>query len=160
MGIEREKIKRVQDQVQDSDLGIGHKEALDDMLLATYKATNGAPDKIQALTEAVSSLGVCVARDAIHRRDDFREIIDEALAKHKQDCPLNRKPQDGSTVPEIDANLKAGTFKARGTGAMGPIARIIAYVILGSVAVALVHQLSVISGEMRDLKAAIHAPSK
>ena len=152
MSIEREKIKRVQDQVQGSALGTGHKEALDDMLLATYKATNGTPDKMQALTEAVAALGVCLARDAIHRRDDFSQILDAGLVKHKKDCPLNRK--DGS-VPEIEANLKDGTFKAKGKDSMGPIYKIILVVVAG-VAVTALNQLRDVTREIKDLRATLH----
>lgn len=156
MGIEREKIRRVQDQVQDSELGLGHKEALDDMLLATYKATNGTPDKMQALTEAVAAVGVCLARDAIHRREDFSQILDAGLVKHKKDCPLNRRDQNGS-VPEIEADLKDGTFKAKGQGAMGPIYKIILVVVVGGVAVAALNQLRDVTREIRELKASIHS---
>lgn len=154
MSIEREKIKRVQDQVQGSALGTGHKEALDDMLLATYKATNGTPDKMQALTEAVASLGVCLARDAIHRREDFANILDAGLEKHKKDCPLTRRDA-GAGDPEIEADLKSGTFKAKGKAAMIPITKIILACIVGGVVLAAIRQMSNLSDEIRDLKTAV-----
>lgn len=154
MSIEREKIRRVQEHVQGSSLGTGHKEALDDMLLATYKATNGAPDKMQALTEAVASLGVCLARDAIHRREDFAKILDAGLEKHKKDCPLSRK-DPGSGDPEIEADLKSGTFKAKGKAAMIPITKIILACIVGGVVLAAIRQMSNLSDEIKDLKTAV-----
>lgn len=155
MSIEREKIKRVQDQVQGSALGTGHKEALDDMLLATYKATNGVSDKIQALSEAVASLGVCLARDAIHRRDDFAAILEAGLEKHKKDCPLSKRDTGAGGDPEIEADLKSGTFKARGKAAMIPITKIVLACIVGGVVLAAIRQMSTLSDEIRDLKTAV-----
>lgn len=87
--VEQEKIKVMREQVQGSkDLGQGHKDALTDMLIATSHAANGAPDKIQALTEAMVSFGICIARDALHRPSDFRSILNDSLETHTKNCPL------------------------------------------------------------------------
>jgi hypothetical protein len=88
MSIAKQKIKAVADQIANSDLRQSHKNDIQDMLIATGDATNGVSDKQQALTEAVAALGICFARDAICRRDDFRELLAKALETHTKNCPL------------------------------------------------------------------------
>jgi hypothetical protein len=88
MSIEKQRIEMVKGEVHDSDLRPSHKADISDLLLRAGNATNGTPDKTQALTEAVASLAICFARDALYRREDLRELIDAALTRHQNDCPL------------------------------------------------------------------------
>lgn len=155
MGIEREKIKRVQDQVKESDLGLGHKEALDDMLLATYKATNGEPDKMQALTEALAAVGICLARDAIHRQSDFDGVVDKALTKHRLDCPLNARP--AAPAEEVEYSGIFGKLKAKGVGAMSPLVKLAAIIVAGGVLVYGAHYIAKAHEQLDRLSAQVQA---
>lgn len=113
MSIEKEKINEVQKKILASDLRESHKDAIDDMLRLAGAATNGVENKTQALTEAMASLAVCFARDALYRREDFRTLMKEALEAHTDNCPLKGKTDSGevsadSIVQAVLANLPQG----------------------------------------------------
>lgn len=108
MSVLRAKIQAERERIKaHTGLGEGHREALSDMLLTAYEASNGAPDKLQALTEALASQAICIARDAVHRREDFAGLIDAALLKHRELCPLK-----GRDVSDITASGTAGKAAA------------------------------------------------
>jgi hypothetical protein len=98
MSIEKDKLIEVQAKIQGSDLRETHKDAITDMLRSAGKATNGVPDKTQALTEAIATLAICFARDALYRREDFRALMDEAMSKHTANCPLVADGSKGVSV--------------------------------------------------------------
>jgi len=98
MSIEKDKLIEVQAKIQGSDLRDTHKDAITDMLKSAGKATNGVQDKTQALTEAIATLAICFARDALYRREDFRALMDEALTKHTANCPLAADGGKGLSV--------------------------------------------------------------
>jgi hypothetical protein len=113
MSIAKQKIKAVSEQIDKSDIRQSHKNDIIDMLITAESATNGVADKQQALTEAVAALGVCFARDAICRRDDFRELIKDALECHSKNCPLSTLTQSGTLTIQghgVTAKGKAGTI--------------------------------------------------
>lgn len=112
MSIAKQKIKAVSDQINGSDLRQSHKNDIQDMLIATGDATNGVADKQQALTEAVAALGICFARDAICRRDDFRELLSKALETHTKNCPL--AAGGGSTTDTTMTIVQGHGVKAQG----------------------------------------------
>ncbi len=98
MSIEKEIILDTQAKITASDLRESHKDAINDMLRKAAHATNGVDNKQQALTEWAASISICMARDAIYRREDIRALLDEALTKHRQDCPLAKSSDDGGIV--------------------------------------------------------------
>ena len=90
-----------------ADIGPGHKEALGDMLLAAYHASNGAPDKMQALTEAVAAQAICLSRDAVHRREDIASVIASALKEHRDTCVLAAQLTPSGLAAKASAWLTA-----------------------------------------------------
>jgi hypothetical protein len=94
--IEKQRIESVKAQVLTSDLRQSHKDDIGDLLLNAGNATNGVADKTQAITIAIASLAICFARDAMYRREDFKDLIKSALSDHMNSCPLT-KP-DGNTT--------------------------------------------------------------
>ena len=97
MSIEKLKLEDIRKQVRASvELKDPHKDTLDDMLRLTSDATNGTQDRVQAIAVGMASIGAAIARDAMYRNEDFRAMIDDALERHRQDCPLAQK-WDGET---------------------------------------------------------------
>lgn len=97
MSIEKQKLEDIRKQVRAStELKEPHKDTLDDMLRLTAEATNGAEDRVQAIAIGMASIAAAIARDTMYRNEDFRAMIDDALERHRQDCPLAQK-WDGET---------------------------------------------------------------
>lgn len=92
-----EKIERTKQQIQAcEDMGSGQKDAYTDMLTAVGKAANGSEDRSKDLAKAVEEMGVCSARDAMHRISDIKAVVEEVVLRivaklledHAKDCPL------------------------------------------------------------------------
>jgi hypothetical protein len=104
----REKLKAERERLAViTDLKTGHKEALSDMLLTAYEASNGTPDKLHALAEAVSAQAICMSRDAIHRKEDFAEVLREALDGHRDACILAAKVSPSGLSAKVAAWVAA-----------------------------------------------------
>lgn len=103
MSLLQEKIRAERERIESSDVGQGHKEALSDMLIAAYHASNGADDKIQALAEAVTAQAICIARDAVHRREDIASIIAAALEEHRGTCVLSARVAASDWAAKVSA---------------------------------------------------------
>lgn len=92
-----EKIERTIEQIQAcKDMGDGQKDAYTDMLNAVGKAANGSENREKDMAKGMEELGVCTARDAMHRISDIKAVVEEVvdrivtklLAAHAKDCPL------------------------------------------------------------------------
>jgi hypothetical protein len=103
MSLLQEKLRAERERVESSEIGHGHKEALSDALIAAYHASNGAADKMQALTEAVAAQAICLSRDAIHRREDMAAVIAKALEMHRNTCILAAKVAPSDTAAKVAA---------------------------------------------------------
>lgn len=108
MSLMREKLKAERERLAViTDLKTGHKEALSDMLLTAYEASNGTPDKLHALADAVSAQAICMSRDAIHRKEDFAEVLREALDGHRETCVLASKVTPSGMAAKVAAWVAA-----------------------------------------------------
>lgn len=93
MSVEKDKLEDIRHQVRECDeLKPAHKDSLDDMLRLTAEATNGAQDRLQAIAVGLAALAGVIARDAMYRNSDIAELMDDALEKHRKDCPLANQP--------------------------------------------------------------------
>lgn len=112
MSIEKQKLEDIRKQVRESrELKDPHKDTLDDMLRLTSDATNGTSDRIQAIAIGMASIGAAMARDAMYRNEDFRSMIDEALERHRKDCPLAQNGQAGDiSFGNVKAKVPKGAF--------------------------------------------------
>ncbi len=103
MSKQSKKVDQLKAEIRDSALDSQHKSYAADVLGEVEEVTNGCPDKIQGVTEALLSMtGYMIRRDIllqeIHASQlgQLTEVIDAALEKHRQDCPLAVK-WDGET---------------------------------------------------------------
>ena len=70
--------------VRDKDMPADQRESIVDMLGAAGHAANGAPDKTQAIAEAVQSMAIFLSRQARHETARTRD----AIAFHASMCPM------------------------------------------------------------------------
>lgn len=83
-----EKVTRMREEIAECALSFEHKESLYDMISAAAHATNGAPDKLQATSEAI--LEIALYLGSMRLSDDLghAELIGEMKKRHDDDCPL------------------------------------------------------------------------
>jgi hypothetical protein len=112
MSIDKQEIDAVIGDVEKSDLRPSHQKDIRRSLLLARTAINGAPDKIQAICEAVAGLTINYANDAMYRRADMQELIDVALNRHTSNCPIIKtEDSKGNTT----FNLQGYKVSGRGT---------------------------------------------
>jgi hypothetical protein len=64
------------------------KEPLRDMLLSAREACNGAPDKLQAISETIGHVALILARSEMHKADYIDAAATKAVQAHTSSCPL------------------------------------------------------------------------
>ena len=74
----------IEQTVREISMPPDQREAIDDMLGTAGHAANGAPDKQQAIAEAVQSMAVFLARQARHEN----RRISDAVSSHAQACSM------------------------------------------------------------------------
>ena len=107
MSIDKQEIEAVIGDIEKSNLRPSHQKDIRRSLLLARTAINGAPDKIQAICEAVAGLTINYANDAMYRRADMQELIDAAMGSHVKNCPL-AKPDGNTTTVNLPGYKVSG----------------------------------------------------
>lgn len=81
----KEKIERTRGYVLASNLAEEAKDGLSNLLDAGAKAANGAPDKIQAIADAILELILHEVKQAVRHP----EVVKKAVEAHALTCPLS-----------------------------------------------------------------------
>jgi hypothetical protein len=84
-GQAKEKIERTREYVLASNLADEAKDGLGNLLDAGAKAANGAPDKIQAIADALMELILHEVKQAVRYPETFKKAVEA----HALTCPLN-----------------------------------------------------------------------
>ena len=76
-----------------------HKDALADLIRSTEHASNGAPDKIDAMSQVMGHLVLCYVRGELR----MPARVKREVAAHVADCPL----RGGTVAGTVAATCKA-----------------------------------------------------
>jgi hypothetical protein len=94
MSKQSRKVEQLKAEVAESDLELPHKTYAADTLEEVAGATNGTPDKLQAITEAVlANTAYMIRRDiylqSAHKRqiDEITKIVVAKIEAHVKECP-------------------------------------------------------------------------
>lgn len=91
-----DRIRRLSDMLRESGLGFDQKEQLYEYIAAASASANGAPDKIQAMSETLLMTVLMLVEDRVRREADREEIKHEVAKDHDDHCVF--KTQAGSTL--------------------------------------------------------------
>lgn len=88
-----EKARRLREEVSKSELKFDGKEALYDMIDSVTRAPRrvleGACDSQQrAIGESLMEITLMLVEDRVHKESEKDDIIEEALRRHDQECPV------------------------------------------------------------------------
>ena len=113
------KIQSLRNEVAESKLDEQHKSYAGDVLLDVAEATNGAPDKVQAITDALLAMtAYMIRRDIIIRADHYaqNEAVLKAMVKavedHENKCPMKMLKMTGGQAAAIIIALAATAITA------------------------------------------------
>ena len=91
----RKQFEAVSEELTRSDIPQDRKDQLREVLIRAEEASNGAPDKLQAVSEAIAVWIVFSARRELRHPDETREAIaeavKEAISAHESDCAVKFK---------------------------------------------------------------------
>jgi hypothetical protein len=113
------KIQLLRDEVAESKLDEQHKSYAGDVLGDVAEATNGAQDKVQAITDALLAMtAYMIRRDIIIRADHDKQndavlkAMVKAVADHENGCPMKVLKMTGGQAAAIVISLAATAIVA------------------------------------------------
>jgi hypothetical protein len=114
MSKQSRKVDQLKAEVAESDLELPHKTYATDTLEEVAGATNGTPDKLQAITEAVlANTAYMIRRDiylqSAHKRqiEDITKIVISKIEAHVKDCPVSRGDAAATGFARVAAFMAA-----------------------------------------------------